>query len=131
MATFYGVRPDLGEISRMPLFWLGGALELAGVPTDARAGLILGKTWRICPLNITLLSVSALIGVFWALRGLAPTRLRLAGAVGGLLAGASATLAYCLRCPEMGIPFWGSWYLLGMLLPTLLGAALGPRLLRW
>ncbi|MFR0687879.1 DUF1109 domain-containing protein [Enterobacterales bacterium AE_CKDN230030158-1A_HGKHYDSX7] len=113
------------------LVWLGGALELAGVPAEARAGLILGKTWRTCPLNIALLSVPAFIAVFWALRGLAPTRLRLAGAAGGLLAGATATLAYCLHCPEMGIPFWGVWYLLGMLLPTVLGAALGPRLLRW
>ena len=113
------------------LVWIGGAVELAGVPADARAGLILGKTWRTCPLNIALLSVPTFIGVFWALRGLAPTRLRLAGAAGGLLAGATATLAYCLHCPEMGIPFWGLWYLLGMLVPTALGAALGPRLLRW
>jgi Uncharacterized protein conserved in bacteria len=75
--------------------------------------------------------VPTFIGVFWALRGLAPTRLRIAGAAGGLLAGATATLAYCLHCPEMGIPFWGVWYLLGMLLPTGLGAVLGPRLLRW
>ncbi|MDH1161872.1 DUF1109 domain-containing protein, partial [Pseudomonas otitidis] len=35
------------------------------------------------------------------------------------------------HCPEMGVPFWGVWYLLGMLLPTVLGAVLGPRLLRW
>lgn len=173
MAALYGVRPDLAEVARTPLFWakvalpgslapvalwlssrlarpgvkggaawvllclplllvwLGGAMELAGVPAEARAGLILGKTWRTCPLNIALLSVPAFIGVFWALRGLAPTRLRLAGGAGGLLAGATATLAYCLHCPEMGVPFWGLWYLLGMLLPTLLGASLGPRLLRW
>ncbi|WP_416236129.1 NrsF family protein [Pseudomonas citronellolis] len=31
----------------------------------------------------------------------------------------------------MGVPFWSIWYLPGMLLPTLLGAMLGPRLLRW
>jgi len=173
MASLYGVRPDIAEVARTPLFWakvalpgslapvalwlcsrlarpgvkggaawvllclpialvwLGGALALAGAPVEARPELIFGRTWRTCPLNIALLSVPAFIGVFWALRGLAPTRLRLAGAVGGLLAGATATLAYCLHCPEMGVPFWGVWYLLGMLLPTLLGAALGPRLLRW
>ncbi|WP_128576455.1 NrsF family protein, partial [Pseudomonas sp. BAY1663] len=27
--------------------------------------------------------------------------------------------------------FWALWYLLGMLLPSALGALLGPRLLRW
>lgn len=49
----------------------------------------------------------------------------------GLLAGSTATLAYCLHCPEMQVPFWGAWYLLGMLVPTLVGALAGPRLLRW
>lgn len=173
MAALYGVRADLAEVARTPLFWakvalpgslaplalwlssrlarpgvkggaawvllglpialvwLGGALALAGAPLEARPELIFGKTWRTCPLNIALLSAPAFLGMFWALRGLAPTRLRQAGAAGGLLAGATATLAYCLHCPEMAVPFWGVWYLLGMLVPTLLGALLGPRLLRW
>lgn len=113
------------------LVWLGAALSLAGAAPEARAELIFGRTWRTCALNISLLSIPVFIAIFRALRSLAPTRLRQAGAAGGLLAGAIATLAYCLHCPEMGIPFWGVWYLLGMLLPTLLGAALGPRLLRW
>lgn len=113
------------------LVWLGAGLSLAEAAPDARPGLIFGSTWRTCALNIGLLSLPTFIAVFWALRGLAPTRLRQAGAAGGLLAGATATLTYCLHCPEMGIPFWGVWYLLGMLLPTLIGAALGPRFLRW
>jgi hypothetical protein len=75
--------------------------------------------------------VPVFITVFWAMRGLAPTRPRLAGAAGGLLAGATATVAYCFHCPEMGVPFWAVWYLLGMLIPTLAGTALGPRLLNW
>lgn len=68
--------------------------------------------------------------IIWALRGLAPTRLALIGASGGLLAGSMATLAYCLHFPEMEVPFWGVWYTLGMLVPTAIGAALGPRCLR-
>jgi hypothetical protein len=172
-AALYGVRSDLAEVARTPLFWakvalpgslallglwltsrlarpgvrgglawgllglpllllwLGAALSLAGAPLDARADLLFGRTWRTCALNITLLSLPGLVSVFWALRGLAPTRLRQAGAAGGLLAGSTATLAYCLHCPEMGVPFWGLWYVLGMLLPTALGTWLGPRLLRW
>ncbi|CAI3804632.1 putative anti-sigma-F factor NrsF [Pseudomonas sp. MM223] len=113
------------------LVWLGALASLLGAPVDARADLLLGRTWRTCPLNITLLSVPTFIAVFWAMRGLAPTRLRQAGAAGGLLAGATATLAYCLHCPEMAVPFWGLWYVLGMLVPTAVGAALGPRFLRW
>lgn len=171
--ALYGVRSDLAEVARTPLFWakvalpsslavlglwltsrlarpgvrggmawgmlglpllllwLGAALSLAGAPLEARADLLFGRTWRTCALNITLLSLPGLVSVCWALRGLAPTRLRQAGAAGGLLAGSTATLAYCLHCPEMGVPFWGLWYVLGMLLPTALGAWLGPRLLRW
>lgn len=171
--ALYGVRSDLAEVARTPLFWakvalpsslavlglwltsrlarpgvrggmawgllglpllllwLGAALSLAGAHLEARADLLFGRTWRTCALNITLLSLPGLVSVFWALRGLAPTRLRQAGAAGGLLAGSTATLAYCLHCPEMGVPFWGLWYVLGMLLPTALGAWLGPRLLRW
>jgi hypothetical protein len=111
--------------------WLAGAYVLIGAPDDGRLALVLGKTWRVCPFNIAMLSVPGFIAVFWALKGLAPTRLALTGAAGGLLAGSTATLAYCLHCPEMGIPFWGAWYLLGMLVPTVIGALLGPRLLRW
>jgi len=171
--ALYGVRSDLAEVARTPLFWakvalpsslavlglwltsrlarpgvrggmawgmlglplmllwLGAVLSLAGAPLEARADLLFGRTWRTCALNITLLSLPGLVSVCWALRGLAPTRLRQAGAAGGLLAGSTATLAYCLHCPEMGVPFWGLWYVLGMLLPTALGAWLGPRLLRW
>ncbi|MDF3934427.1 DUF1109 domain-containing protein, partial [Pseudomonas citronellolis] len=118
MAALYGVRADLAEVARTPLFWakvalpgslaplalwlnarlarpgvrggaawaalclplalvwLGGALALAGAPVEARAELILGRTWRTCPLNIALLSLPAFVAVFWALRGLAPTRPR-------------------------------------------------------
>lgn len=113
------------------LVWLGAATSLLGAPEGARAELILGRTWRTCALNIALLSVPTLIAIGWALRGLAPIHLRQAGAAGGLLAGATATLAYCLHCPEMEAPFWGLWYVLGMLVPALAGTLLGPRLLRW
>jgi hypothetical protein len=37
----------------------------------------------------------------------------------------------CLHCPEMGAPFIGTWYLLGILIRTVLGALLGKTLLRW
>ncbi|CAE6721961.1 DUF1109 family protein [Burkholderia sp. R-69927] len=40
-------------------------------------------------------------------------------------------LACHLHCPEMGIPCKGVSYLPGMLVPTVIGALLGPRLQRW
>jgi len=96
-----------------------------------RVPLVLGLTWRTCPFNIVLLSVPTFAAVFWAVRGLAPTSLRVAGAASGLFASALATIAYCLHCPEMSPAFWSVWYVIGMLLPAGAGAWLGPRLLRW
>ena len=131
-------RPGIGggviwPMLGLPLLvvWLGAALSLSSAAPEARAEMILGQTWRTCSLNIALLSIPAFSAISLALRGLAPTRLRLAGAAAGLLAGATAAIAYCLHCPEMSIAFWGVWYLLGILIPTLLGAVFGPLLLRW
>ncbi|MDH0746453.1 DUF1109 domain-containing protein [Pseudomonas sp. GD03842] len=111
--------------------WAGALFALAQAAPDARLSLVFGKTWKVCAFNIVLLSVPGFAAIFWALRGMAPTRLGLAGACGGLLAGSLATIAYCLHCPEMEIPFWGVWYLLGLLLSSVLGGLLGPRVLRW
>jgi hypothetical protein len=111
--------------------WIAALAVLLLAAPDVRLSLFLGHTWRTCAFNIALLSVPAFVAVFWAIKGLAPTRLSQAGAAGGLLAGATGTIAYCLHCPELAIPFWSFWYLLGMLIPTAAGALLGPRLLRW
>ncbi len=121
----------LGVTVPFAAVWLGALYVITQTPAGERAAAVLGQTWRVCPFNIAVLSMPVFIAVFWALRGLAPTRLRLTGAVGGLLSGAVATLAYCLHCPEMGVAFWGVWYVLGMLVPTAMGAWLAPRLLRW
>ncbi|ARP82851.1 anti-sigma F factor [Bordetella genomosp. 8] len=115
----------------LAVLWVAAALALAMAPAPERLPMILGATWRKCPFNIALLSVPTFLAVFWAMKGLAPTRLRLAGAIAGLLASAIATVAYCLHCPEMGVAFWAVWYVAGMAIPALLGALLGPRLLRW
>ena len=111
--------------------WFATALTIFAAPAALRLGLILGTTWRVCVFNIVLLSAPTFAAVFWATRGLAPTRLSLAGAGAGLVAGAQAVLAYVLYSVEMTVPFWGVWYVLGMFVPTVVGALLGPRLLRW
>ena len=72
-----------------------------------------------------------LVGSLRALRELAPTRLRLAGAAAGALAGGAGAAVYALHCPEFGAPFLAVWYVLGMALPVAAGAWLGPRVLRW
>jgi hypothetical protein len=111
--------------------WSAALVLLWSASPDTRVSLLMGVTWRTCAFNIALLSLPSFIAVFWAIKGLAPTRLRVAGAAGGLLAGSTATVAYCLHCPEMAVPFWAGWYVLGMSIPTAIGALLGPRILRW
>ncbi|HWZ47405.1 MAG TPA: DUF1109 domain-containing protein [Herbaspirillum sp.] len=113
------------------IVWIVAVVSLYNVTPDQRVPLFLGATWKICPILITILSVPLFIAVTWAVRGLAPTRLRMSGAAAGLLSGSLAALIYCLHCTELEAPFIGTWYLLGISIPTLLGCLLGPRLLRW
>lgn len=111
--------------------WVASGLLLGSAAPEARWPLVLGQTWRTCPFNILLLSVPTFPAVFWAVKSLAPTRLRLAGAVAGLLSSAIATIAYCLHCPEMSPAFWSVWYATGMAIPAGIGAWVGPKVLRW
>jgi hypothetical protein len=113
------------------LVWIAGITIIGTAAPQDRLALVLGHTWRSCPFNILLLSVPGFIAVLQAAKGLAPTRLRCAGAACGLLGGSIGTVMYCFHCPEMSPAFWSIWYVLGMTLPTTIGALLGPRLLRW
>ena len=126
----------LGGIGAAPvvpvlLVWLMAIGAWVNAPPIQREALIFGSTWQSCSFNIALLSIPAFIGVFWAMKGLAPTRLVHAGAAGGLLAGAIGAFVYAFHCPETAAPFLGIWYVAGMAIPAMVGALLGPRLLRW
>ena len=111
--------------------WVIAAVVLMNAAPTQRTDLILGETWKSCPFNIAFISLPLFAANFWAMKGLAPTRLALAGASSGLLAGALSALVYTLHCPELTAPFLGVWYVVGIAIPTLVGAVLGPRLLRW
>lgn len=113
------------------LLWALGAGVLAQAAPEQRVALLLGETWKVCAVLIGLVSLPVFVAAFWVMKGLAPTRLTLAGAAAGLLAGAIGALVYAFHCPEMQAPFLATWYVLGMALPTGVGAALGHWLLRW
>ena len=66
-----------------------------------------------------------------ALRKGAPTRLKLSGAIAGIVAGGLGAAAYALSCKSDTIPFIAIWYGLAIALCAALGALFGPRLLRW
>lgn len=115
----------------LAVMWLLATVALLGADPRDRASLIFGQTASVCPFLIALLSTPLVAAFAWLMKGLAPTKLRLAGAACGFAAGAIGALAYTLHCPELAAPFLGVWYVLGMLIPTAFGALIGPRLLRW
>ncbi|SAL33785.1 hypothetical protein AWB69_03067 [Caballeronia udeis] len=110
---------------------LVAAFIFLSTPLGYRLQLIVGTTWRVTTANIVLLSLPSLAAVMRAMKGLAPTRLALAGAGAGLLAGAQGLLVYSLYCSEMSVPFWGVWYVLAIVITAGIGAALAPIYLRW
>ena len=105
--------------------------QLIGLNHAERMVLMMGSSAQVCARNIVILSLPIFVGLFWSLRILAPTRLTLAGAVAGVLAGAAGTVIYEFHCTEFAAPFVAIWYTLGIAAVGLLGALLGRLLLRW
>ncbi len=105
--------------------------QLWGEPEDLRMKMVLGATYQVCARNIVIVSAPIFLGLFWTLRSLAPTRLTLAGAVAGVLAGAAGTFVYAFHCNESAAPFVAIWYTLGIVAVGAIGALLGRSLLRW
>jgi hypothetical protein len=128
-SSMAGVAPALA--APLILIWALAAIALTGASTTERESLLFGRTWASCPFLIATLSVPVFVAVTWAMKELAPTRLGLAGGAVGLASGAIGAIVYSLHCQEMGAPFLATWYLLGMLIPAVIGTLLGPRLLRW
>jgi hypothetical protein len=105
--------------------------QLAMTPPEEHMAMLKGRTITVCTFNIVMLSLPLLIGAFWVLRGLAPTRLTLAGTAAGLAAGSIASLVYSFHCDESAMPFIAVWYTLGVLVAGLIGAITGRFILRW
>ena len=137
-ATLRLARPEPQSISRLwllpiPVAGLAivGLVDLLGAPRSEWQAMWLGETWMVCPWFVLALAMPIFAGLLWSFRRLAPTRLRAAGAVSGLSAGAFAATIYCLHCPEVSAIFVLTWYSLGILLAAAFGALVGPRLMRW
>ncbi len=105
--------------------------RLSVAPAQDRHALMMGGSARVCPWMILAASLPPLAGLVWAVRGMAPTRLRLAGLMLGVAAGGAGAAAYALHCTESAAPFLALWYTLGVAGAGLLGLLAGPRLLRW
>jgi hypothetical protein len=138
VATARLARPDSGKLGwlwvmAIPVLSLVaiGVFEMSRVPPAQWLAMWLGQSWRVCSSLVFLLSIPIFGGLLWSFRRLAPSRLRAAGATAGLAAGAWGATLYCLHCPEVSAIFVLTWYTLGIGLAALVGAVVGPRLLRW
>jgi hypothetical protein len=125
---------------RLPRGLLGGGVlalalllvwGLVDVPEGRTASAWFGHSWWFCPLAVLGCALLPLGLLLRRMQQLAPTRLRAAGAAAGLLAGGCGAFGYGLTCNELAPLFVATWYPAGILLSTLLGALLGPKLLRW
>jgi hypothetical protein len=103
-------------------------------PPQAWCGMLLGASTMSparCLLCIVFFSAIPLTALLWALREGAPTRLKLCGAIAGIVAGGFGAAAYALSCTSDTIPFIAIWYSAAIAICAVIGALVGRRLLRW
>ena len=108
-----------------------GGISLGTAPSSHWDAMIAGDAWLECLLSIPIIAIAPFAITIWVVRQAAPTDLVRAGAFAGLIAGGISAMAYALHCMDDSLPFVAVWYGGTIVLCTLAGAALGPRLLRW
>jgi hypothetical protein len=104
---------------------------LAAISLGPWDAMIAGDEWLECLLSIPIIAIFPFAISIWAVRRAAPTNLVRTGAFAGLIAGGVSAMAYTLHCTDDSLPFVAVWCGGTIVLCTLAGAALGPRLLRW
>jgi hypothetical protein len=131
-------RPDAAKLHWARLLWPPvaalatiAAMRWAAAPAGDSKAFWMGSSWWQCPAYVAALALPVFVGLMWAMSRLAPTRLRAAGAAAGLVSGGTGATIYALHCAETSPGFVLLWYSLGLAAATLLGAAVGSRLLRW
>lgn len=107
------------------------SISLGFAPPAHWDRMIVGDEWLECLLSIPVIAIVPFAASIWAVRRAAPTNLVRAGAFAGLVAGGVSAMAYALHCTDDSLPFIAVWYGGTIVLCTLAGATLGPRLLRW
>ena len=107
------------------------AISLVLAPSSHWDKMIVGDQWLECLLSIPVIAIVPFATIIWAVRRAAPTNLVRTGTFVGLVAGGVSAIAYALHCTDDSLPFVAVWYCGTIVLCTLAGAALGPRLLRW
>ncbi len=104
------------------VFWQG---------LEAWRGRLFGKGILPCLTLIPTLAALPLAASLFALRNGATTAPAISGALAGLGSAGLAILGYGLFCNEDSPLFIATWYGLAAVITGVVGAILGPRLLRW
>jgi hypothetical protein len=107
------------------------AISLGLAPSSHWNKMVMGDEWLECLLSIPIIAIVPFAVIIAAVRRAAPTDLARTGAFAGLIAGGVSAMGYALHCTDDSLPFVAVWYGGTIVLCTLAGAALGPRLLRW
>lgn len=107
------------------------SMALGSAHWSTWADLVVENTWLACLFTIPLLAIAPFWALVWALRTGAPTALTRAGAAAGLVAGGFGAMACSLPCLDHSFPAIAVWYGLMIGICAIVGARLGPRLLRW
>jgi hypothetical protein len=110
---------------------VGAAISLGLAPSSHWNKMVTGDEWLECLVSVPIIAIVPFAISIWTVRRAAPTNLARAGAFAGLVAGGVSAMAYALHCTDDSLPFVAVWYGGTIVLCTLAGAALGPRLLRW
>lgn len=106
-------------------------VALASSHWSVWTGMIVGRDWMTCRFSIPLLAVMPFACLIWALRTGAPTDRTHAGEIAGLVAGGLGALACAFPCVDGALPSIAIWYSFPIVVCTVVGAKLGPGLLRW
>jgi hypothetical protein len=137
-AALRAVRPGASEGGWGRALWIAPglaavvlAIGLAVLPPDRWLAYATRPSLFGCMVSIPLLSLPLLGAALLALRRGAPLDARRTGALIGLGTAGIATIVYSLFCTEDSPVFYVLWYGLGILVVARIGAALGPRVLRW
>lgn len=135
---FRVARPDTGRkipvvvlASPFVAIMLLAAISLAAAPVAHWDRMVAGEQWLECLLSIPVIALVPFAVIIWAVRRMAPTDLVRAGGLAGLVAGGVSATGYALHCTDDSLPFIALWYSATIVLCTIAGAKLGPRLLRW
>jgi hypothetical protein len=119
---------------RVGIVLLVSSILIGAVAFMTNADGSLGPVYEGFPyafIAIPALATPAAFLIFAWYRRFAPTRLALAGASVGALSGGLGAMAYALICPVDNAGFVSTWYGASIMVCTLVGAVVGPRVLRW